>query len=182
MIRTIEKKHIALPLSRFAWPGKIRRLARSECPVFFPADVSVQDQTVHICFRTEGYRPLKEIPELTAIQALGILKELIQKVHIAGDWMWYPDKLVLSPDTVWVSTDGRIRLLCIPDSRKMELFRRLNLFAESIKKLIPESEQSSISQLQKQWFCRSHPVHRTVGGIDRMILDLQEYSSYHFIK
>ena len=59
MRRFAEKKHIAVPLSHFSWPGKVHRLARSECPAFFSADVTVQGETVHICFRTEGYWPLK---------------------------------------------------------------------------------------------------------------------------
>ena len=182
MRRIAEKKHIAVPLSRFSWPGKVYRLARSESPAFFSSDVTVQGETVHICFKTEGYRPLKEIGALTCIQCLGILKELLQHLAAARDWMWYPEQIVISPDTVWIGTDGHVRLLCIPDSREISLFRRLELFTENLKSLTDASEKDVLSRLQREWMDRPHPSYRIVGAIDRMILDLQEYSSYRFIK
>ena len=182
MNRIIEKKRITVPLSRFPWPGKILRLGRSECPAFFPADISVRGDSVHICFRTEGYRPLKDCADLTAVQCLIILKELLRNLAAARDWMWYPETLVITADTVWISTDGRIRLLCIPDSQELSLFRRLDYFTDSLKRMTAESEQEALSVLQEKWMREPHPVHRILGGIDRMILDLQEYSSYHFIK
>ena len=182
MNRVIEKKHIAVPLSRFSWPGKIRRLAVSECPAFFPADLCVKNEMVHILFHTEGCRPLRDMPSLKSTQGLEILKELIQHLSAARDWMWYPEELVISFDTVWIGTDGHVRLLCIPDSQELSLYRRLNLFTESLKKTVPEYEKDILSELQSQWMDRPHPVHRILGAIDRMILELQEYSSYHFIK
>ena len=182
MRRIAGKKYIAVPLSRFSWPGKVYRLARSECPAFFSADITVQGETVHICFNTEGYRPLKEIGTLTGIQCLGILKELLQHLAAACDWMWYPEQSVISADTVWIGQDGHIRLLCIPDSFELALFRRMGLFIESMKKLTDASGKDILSRLQREWLDRPHPSHRIVGAIDRMILDLQEYSAYRFIK
>ncbi len=182
MKRIAEKKHIAVPLSRFSWPGKIHRLARSECPAFFSADVTVQGEIVHICFRTEGYQPLRAVKTLTVIQCLGILKELIQQLTAAGDWMWYPEQLVISPDTVWIGADGHVRLLCIPDSREIALFRRLHLFTESLKRLAETPQTDVLSEFQQHWMDQPHSAYRIMGALDRMILDLQEYSSYRFIK
>ena len=182
MRRIAVKKHIAGPLSRFSWPGKVCRLARSECPAFFSADVTVQGETVHICFRTEGYWPLKESGTLTGIECLEILKELIHHLTEARDWMWYPEQTVISPDTVWIGTDGQIRLLCVPDSCELALFRRLNIFTESMKRLTDASGKHILSCLQREWIDKSHPDYKIMGAIDRMILDLREYSSYHFIR
>ena len=182
MRRIAGKKHIAVPLSRFSWPGKVYRLARSECPAFFSADVTVQGETVHICYKTEGYRPLKEIGTLTGIQCLGILKELLLHLTAACDWMWYPEQIVISPDTVWIGRDGHIRLLCIPDSGELALFRRLELFTENLKRLTDASGKDILSELKKEWMDRPQSYHRMAGAIDRMILDLQEYSSCPFIR
>ena len=182
MRRIAGKKHIAVPLSHFSWPGKVYRLARSECPVFFSADVTIRGEMVHICFKTEGYRPLKEIGTLTIIQCLGILKELIQHLTAAVDWMWYPEQIVISFDTVWIGRDGHIRLLCIPDSRELALFKRLALFTENLKRFTDASGKDILSGLQREWMDRTHLSHRIMGAIDRMILDLQEYSAYRFIK
>ena len=181
MNRIIIKKHIAVPASRFSWPGKIRRLALSECTAFFPADVMVREETVHLFFRTEGYRPLKDIRTLASDQCLGILKELLQQLETARDWMWHPDTLVLTPDTVWLRDDGHVRLLCIPDSREVAGWQRMHLFAEGLKGLTDPEGVRLLSRLQSEWLQQPQPAFRITGAIDRMILEQQEYSSYRFI-
>lgn len=182
MNRILTKKHIAVPISRFSWTGKIRRLTTSDCSAFFPAEAVVQGEIVHIFFRTDDYFPLKETQTLNAVQCLGILKELIQHLEAARDWMWFPETMVLNSDTVWMGRDGHIRLLYIPDSRELPQFRRLSLFAEQLKKFSDTDGQKATAMLQHQWLDKPHPAHRILSGIDRLILDLQEYSSCPFIR
>lgn len=182
MNRTVLKTHIAVPAERIPYPGKIRALASSSCPAFFSADVTIKDNVVHIYYSTGEFLPLKDAGLLIPEKALMVMKTVVHNQNMARDWMWYPEEYVLSDDTVWVDSAGSVRFLWIPDSIKQAGHRSLYGLAEQMKSFTSEEGKEVLTRLQQNFFLKPCLPQQILSGIDRMMMELREYSSYSFIK
>ncbi len=169
------KRIIPVPVSCFSSSGKISSLAAAECPAFFPADVILLQDTVHLCYSTEGYRPLSRCRELKAEQVFAVVKAVICQVETARDWMWFPDEYVISEDTVWMNSKGQVRMLFVPDDKPVPYSRRLQCFFHGLKRLSEPAVSFYLQTLQE--LIRSEPVRaeQLLSEIDQMHAEVQSY-------
>ena len=182
MNREYLKKHIAVPVTAFSYPGRIRSLTAGSCPVFFPADGVIRGNLVHLYFFTEGYHPLKQESSLSARQCLLLMKEIVRACRTAGDWLWDMEEMVLSMQTVWINDIGHIRFLCIPDDRKESEYRKLYRLAEEMKRHTDQAGKEFLGELQHTCFAKSEPYRIIISQTEQLIRQLEEYSPFLFIK
>ena len=169
-------KIISLPSSRFSYSGKIRTLAASSCPAFFPASVLERENKVWIHYRVEGFRPLKLCRNLNSEEVLLLAKSALRQMGICRDWLWYPESLVLSEDTVWVDVSLNVKFLCIPDNGSCDVRQRFCSLLHGMKKSTDENGVWFLERVQKLAVSSTISVHKLFYEIDQMIAEARSYS------
>jgi len=169
------KMTVTLPKERFRHPFKIYGLAASDCPAFFPADIIEMDKTVHIRYSTAGYRPLAYCSNLGPVQTLMVLQAVIRNAEMACDWMWFPEEYVISCNTVWINSCGKVRMLYIPDHSFRPYFRRLHSFLHELKKAAEPSVHILLQTIQNMISERTMQTSKLLSEIDQLLAEVQSY-------
>lgn len=165
----------AVPKERFPHSVKIQVLISAECEAFFPADVFFTDNVVHLRYSTGNYKSLKSCETMNTVQALDLVKTVIRLRTEAQDWLWFPEEYVLSADTVWINPQGKIRMLCIPDGRRIAGNQRMNGFLYDLKKLSEPAASSWLQILQEIVLSGSEETEQLIGEIDLLTAEVQSY-------
>ncbi len=169
------KTTVVLPKERFRHSFKIRALAASECPAFFPADIIEMQNTVHIRYSTAGYRPLARCSNLGPVPALMLLQDVIRNAEAACDWMWFPEDYVISCNTVWINSRGKVRMMCLPDQSPQPYFRRMQSFLHDLEKVTEPPVHSLLQSLQKMAGERTMQSSMLLSEIDQLLAEVQSY-------
>lgn len=128
-------KRVSFPVSALPFPSACDRLAASACPVFFPASIIRNGEQIQVFFSTEGFKRLRDLKAVPADFLLLIVKEILKALEVCRDRFWFPEELIFSTDTIYVSTEGQVRLLYIPDGRNISAEKKLAALLHSMKDL-----------------------------------------------
>lgn len=175
MIEYVIKKNVTVPVSQFSGSHKIHSLASSRCPAFFPADVVLTQNNVHLRYSTSGYQPLSKHRGLGADSVLETVKRVIQNIQTARDWMWFPEDYLLTADTVWINAEGLTKILCVPDRSEVSGSRRLCLFLHNLEKTAEQSEVLYLRLLQDMAAAGNVRTEQLLSEIDQMIAEVRSY-------
>ena len=175
MIEYVRKKNVAVPVSQFSGFHKIHSLASSRCPAFFPADVILTQNNVHLRYSTAGYQPLSKQQEMRTDSVLGVVKKVLQCVQTARDWMWFPEDYLLTADTVWINSEGLTKILCVPDRSEVSGSRRLCLFLHNLEKTAEPSAALYLRLLQDMAAAGNVRTELLLSEIDQMIAEVRSY-------
>ena len=130
-----EIRRVTFPVEVLPFQAASRRLAAGTCPAFFPADVILQGEQVQVIYHTDGYRQLRDMKNVTSSVLLEIIKEVLKQMDICRDWLWLPEKLVMSLDTIYVNEKNQIRILYIPEKKTISESRKLAGLLHSMKSI-----------------------------------------------
>ena len=175
MIEYVRKKNVTVPVSQFSGSHKIHSLASSRCPAFFPADVILTQNNVHLRYSTAGYHPLSKQQEMRTDSVLEVVKKVIQCVQDARDWMWFPQDYLLLADTVWINSEGLIKILCIPDRSAKSGTGRFCTFLHDLKRTAQPSAASYLQFLQDMCADGNMRTELLLSEIDQMIAEVRSY-------
>ena len=128
-----EIRKVTFPVQGLPFQAAGQRLAAGTCPAFFPADVILQGEQMQVIYHLEGYRQLRDMRNVPASDLLEIVKEILKQLDICRDWLWMPEEMVLSVDTICVNKENQIRILYIPEKKCVSEIRKLTGLLHSMK-------------------------------------------------
>lgn len=133
-----EIRRVTFPVQVLPFQAAVSRLAAGTCPAFFPADVILQGEQMQVFYHTEGYRQLRGMRNVPASALLEIIKGILKQLDICRDWLWMPEEMVLSVDTIFVNEEYQIRILYIPEKKSVSENRRLTGLLHTMKGIADE--------------------------------------------
>ncbi|MDY3239286.1 MAG: DUF6382 domain-containing protein [Anaerovoracaceae bacterium] len=133
-----EIRRVTFPVQVLPFQAAGRRLAAGVCPAFFPADVILQGEQMQVFYHTEGYRQLRGMRNVPASALLEIIKGILKQLDTCRDWLWMPEEMVLSVDTIFVNEEYQIRILYIPEKKSVSENRRLTGLLHTMKGIADE--------------------------------------------
>lgn len=133
-----EIRRVTFPVQVMPFQAAVSRLAAGTCPAFFPADVILQGEQMQVIYHMKGYRQLRGMRNVPASDLLEIVKEILKQLDICRDWLWMPEEMVLSVDTVCVNDENQTRILYIPEKKCVSESRKLTGLLHSMKGITDE--------------------------------------------
>ncbi|MGN0713737.1 MAG: DUF6382 domain-containing protein [Anaerovoracaceae bacterium] len=166
-----EIRRVTFPVQRLPFQAASQRLAAGTCPAFFPADVILQGEQIQVIYHTEGYRQLRGMRNVPAYDLLEIIKEILKQLDICRDWLWMPEEMVLSVDTIFVNEHNRIRILYIPEKKCVSESRKLAGMLLSMKDITDDDGMMYLETCIQLVSAENLRTRRILAFLDHLALN-----------
>ncbi|MDD7602813.1 MAG: hypothetical protein PUK54_09510 [Firmicutes bacterium] len=156
------------------------RLAAGGCPAVFPAEIIRDGLQIREFCCIEGFHRLRDVRNLPAESLMLLFREIVRSLQLCCDWLLFPEKMILTEDTIYFDRDGRIRILYIPDPEPVSAAKKMTLLLYDLKRMTDAEGEKQLQFLMKKITEESLSFGSLLAAADQMIENMTEGSENPF--